>query len=183
MKKIITTFLLLYCKVVMSQEFSPGYYIVNSSAEYMVIFGSMWDAQAADSGNDLVATNDGQGLLSNIFVGPGEILFSYEFSKGIYYCFSPSGRILAIKGANALSKANVKDGANIGILTESIQLLDGGALREGSFFLLTAQDVSKSTVTIQYADNRQLEIPQSKISFYSLFLKELMKLQTFKTVE
>ncbi|MFM1915366.1 MAG: hypothetical protein RLZZ531_1035 [Bacteroidota bacterium] len=174
---LITVFSFLLISQVSAQTFTPGYYIINSSAEYCV---------AIPGGKDFFEYNTGclqQYETEDLFMNSGEIVIAFEFSKGKYYCFDPNGRMLVIQGENCLTIAPMTQGAGVGLMLTTISLIDGSELAEGSYFWIMGQNIANSTVKIQIADGQTLDIPQDKIMFYGAYIKNVMKEQFYKKVE
>jgi hypothetical protein len=174
---LITIFSFLSFSEVNAQSFSPGYYIINSSAEYSVAF---------PGGKDFFEYNTGclqQYATEDLQMGSGEVVIVFEFSKGKYYCFDPNGRMLVIQGNNCLTAAPLTPGAGVGLMLSTISLIDGSEIAEGSYFWIMGQNIANSTVKIQIADGQTLDIPQDKIMFYGAYIKNVMKDQFYKQVE
>ena len=157
------------------ETFSPGYYIINSNAQYSV---------ALPSGVDYYYDDKGCAHQYEILkMKAGEVVIAFELPKGKYHCFDPNGRMVVFQGSNCLTKAPITEGAGVGHLDETIDLIDGGSLDEGAYYWIISQDVANSTVKVQVADGKTYNLPQSKITFYGAFLKKLMKSQTYVNVE
>jgi hypothetical protein len=159
-----------------AQEFSPGYYIINSTAEYAV---------ALPSGQDAYYNDEGclqQFELEELQMNSNEIVIAYEFSKGKYYCFDPNGRLLVIQGANCLTKAPMLPGAGVGQIKETIMMIDGSELYKGSYVWIIGQNLANSSIKIQLSEGQTLDIPESKIELYGAIIKAVMKDQLYRTV-
>jgi len=159
----------VYCQ---DSTFVPGYYIINSGAQYYVI-------QAG--GSDYYPYNGSYQQATGLQMGQGEVVIISEFSKGIYYGFDPQGRMLAFKGKESLTKAPLKPGAGVGYMIESIELIDGSTLNDGSYYWIIGQDLANSTIIIQVQDGLTYTIPQSKIMLFNVQLKNYVKDVTYET--
>jgi hypothetical protein len=162
---------------VSAQSVLPGYYIINSTAEYSIAF---------PGGKDFYEYNSGcihQYEIDELHMGAGEVVAVFEFSKGKYYCFDPNGRMLVIQGTNCLTAAPMSPGAGVGLMLGTISLIDGTELSEGSYVWIMGQNVANSTIKIQIADGATLDIPQDKIMLYGAFIKNAMKDQPFRKVD
>lgn len=155
--------------------FVPGYYIINSNAQYVVAMYSSMDYFYNEESECLTA-------FDTVIMKAGEVVIAFELSNGKYYCFDPNGRMLVFQGDKCLSRAPITKGSGVGKLLESIELIDGGTLMQGAYYWIVGQDVSKSTITIQTEDGNKLEIPQSKIQLYSNNIKGYIKQMTFGKV-
>ena len=174
---LITIFSFLTFSKVFAQSVSPGYYIINSTAEYSIAFAG---------GKDFYEYNSGcihQYEIDELQMSAGEVVVVFEFSKGKYYCFDPNGRMLVIQGTNCLTPAPIAPGAGVGLMLGTISLIDGTELSEGSFVWIMGQNVANSTIKIQIADGATLDIPQDKIMLYGAFIKNAMKDQPFRKVD
>lgn len=158
-----------------TEPFVPGYYIINSTAQYSV---------ALPSGIDFYSDDNGcMHQYAELKMKAGEVVIAFELSKGKYYCFDPNGRMVVFQGQNCLTKAPMTDGAGVGRMDETISLIDGGSIDEGAYYWIVGQDVANSTVKIQVADGKTYNVPQSKITLYGAFIKKMMKTQTYVNVE
>lgn len=177
MKHFITSILLsaIFAISAFAQEFVPGYYIINSTAQYSV---------ALPSGVDFYADDNGcMHQYENLKMKAGEVIVAFELSKGKYYCFDPNGRMVVFQGQNCLTKAPMVDGAGVGHMDETIDLIDGGSLDKGAYYWIVGQDIANSTLKIQVADGKTYSVPQGKITLYGVFLKKIMQTQTYVNVE
>ena len=177
MKKTILTFFIFFFLISFSfaQDFVPGYYIINSDAQFAV---------AIPSGRDNYV--DGNGCMHQIesfTMRSGEVVIAFQLFKGKYFCFDPFGRMVVFQGQNCLSKAPITDGSGVGLMKEQIQFVDGNSLDIGSYYWIVGQDIAKSTVKIQIGNNKQLDIPDGKIELFGTYEKEFIKNQTFINVE
>lgn len=152
-----------------SQTFTPGYYIINYSAEYSVALPSGLDCENGFEVDDLR-------------MNWGEVIIAFEFSKGKYYCFDPNGRLLVIQGVNSLTKAPMTSGASVGKLTETVSFIDGTVLSGGSYFWVIGQNLSNSTYKIMLAEGLNVDIPSNSMDLFGVSLKNWTKDQYFKKV-
>lgn len=170
-----------------TETFSAGYYIINSTAQYAVVmpggqdFYPEYDGAPTDTFGDPI--NVCYFMSQNIRMAIGEVVYVFEFSKGKYYCYDPNGRMVVFQGANCLTKASVVTGAGVGKMEESIQILGGNTLESGAYYWIIGQDLSKSTIKIQYADGQTFDIPQVKITLYSDAIKTIMKSAVFINID
>lgn len=158
-----------------AQDFIPGYYIINSNAEFSV---------AIPSGLDFYTDDNGCAQqYESLTMKEGEVVIVFEFSKNKYYCFDPNGRLVVFQGQNCLTKAPLNDGAGVGKMESTIELIDGSSLHEGAYYWIIGQNIANSTVKIQVANGKTYDVPQDKISLYSLLIKNIMKNQLYEKVE
>lgn len=157
-----------------AQDFVPGYYIINSNAQFAVAIPGGLDYWYDDSG----CMHQSEELMMN----SGEVVIAFEYSKGKYYCFDPNGRMVVFQGLNCLTAAPKADGAGVGRMEETIQLLNGSSLSEGSYYWIIGQNVANSTLKIQVAEGKTYDVPQGKISLYEVNLKNIMKEQFYMNV-
>jgi hypothetical protein len=177
MKNILLTFIFCVLSVfyAFAQEFIPGYYIINSAAQYSV---------ALPSGVDYYADNNGcMHQMESLQMKAGEVVIAFELAKGKYYCFDPNGRMVVFQGQNCLTKAPMVDGAGVGHMDATISLIDGSSLGQGAYYWIIGQNIANSTVKIQVADGKTYDVPQGKITLYGVFLKNIMKTQNYVSVE
>lgn len=167
--KIVTSLLFatLFRLFFQAQEFVPGYYIINSTAQYAIAIPGGLDFWSDENG----CMHQSEELLMN----SGEVVIAFECSKGKYYCFDPNGRMVVFQGANCLSAAPKVEGAGVGLMKETIQLLNGSSLSEGAYYWIIGQNTANSTIKIQVAEGKTYDIPQDKISLHELNLKSMMK--------
>lgn len=179
MKKIILTSSTMFFVALFSfgqtDTFVPGYYIINSTAQYSV---------AMPSGMDFSADENGcMHQFDPLQMNSGEVVIAFELAKGKYYCFDPNGRMVVFQGQNCLTKAPMVAGASVGNMSETISLIDGSSIGGGAYYWIMGQNIANSTVTIQVADGKTYEIPQAKITLYGAYIKNTMKNQTYVNVE
>lgn len=156
--------------------FTPGWYIIENGNNYSVILAGGADYTTNQDGN-IVAPNK-----SDLQMSSGEVVLAFEYSKGKVYCFDPLGRMVAFDNLALLTKAPIVNGCGVGLMTQEIQLIGGDEIKAGSYFWIIGQDLSKSSIKIQVANNKVLEIPQEKISLLSATIKGLMKTELFMPV-
>ncbi len=113
----------------------------------------------------------------------GEVVIAFEYSNGRYYCFDPNGRMVVFQGKNCISPAPPSPNAGVGLMQETIPLLDGNELPKGAFYWITSQNTATSTVKITVANGKTFEIPQSKIRLYTASIKSYIDSQIFRTVK
>jgi hypothetical protein len=88
MKKTILSFSIFILTILSShaQEFVPGYYIINSTAQYAVAIPSGFDFHADENG---CYSQD-----ENLRMKAGEVVIAFQLSKEKFYCFDPNGRMV-----------------------------------------------------------------------------------------
>lgn len=174
---IMTLSAIIWTTIAFSQNFTPGYYIVNSTAKFAVI---------TPGGEDFVL-DENKGCYNypsaeDLMTDGGEVVIAYEVSGGKVLAFDPSGRQMVFENINSLTKAPTPAGAGICMLFESIQLLDGSALESSDYYWAIGQDVAKSTIQIQVADGKTFDVPQAKVILLGAILKKELKDVSFKAV-
>ena len=176
MKKIILTLGIFILTILSShaQEFIPGYYIINSTAQYAVAIPSGADYTAGENG---CYSQD-----ENLYMKAGEIVIAFELSKGKFYCFDPNGRMVVFQGPNCLTKAPMVEGAGVGRMDETIHLIDGSSIQEGAYYWIIGQNIANSTLKIQVGDGKTYDIPQGKITLYGVALKTLSNMLPYENV-
>ncbi len=204
--------------------FTPGYYVVNSNADYSVLYSNQFDIDEIEGISNIIRTfnqiqinkiksvdmpewenfeaefyqkkvlsMDGDGGYyylvdleyssdnNNYILNKGEVLNVYEYNNNMFYCNTLNGSKLILKGQNSLSK--VLKGAGIGKIIEQIDLIDGSTINEGKYYWIISQNVANASVKIQIEDGKTIDVPQSKISFYSTELKKKVNDLKFTKVE
>jgi len=156
--------------------FSPGWYIIQTSATYSVIMPGYTDFTSDDNGNVVIPD------ISELPMAAGEVVLAFDFNKDKYFCFDPMGRMVVFNGATSLTKAPDAPGCGVGLMNETIELIGGEELGEGSYYWIIGQDIAKSTVTIMGQGGQKFEIPQAKISLLTAALRKLMKNEVYKPV-
>lgn len=73
--------------------------------------------------------------------------------------------------------------AGVGLMQETIQLLDGTELPKGAFYWIMSQNTSNLTVKITTGNGKIFEIPQSKIRLYTASIKSYIDSQYFQKVK
>ena len=172
-KIILISFFLTSSIYSFTQDFIPGFYIINSTAEYSVGIPSGLDFYYDEYG--LIQKHE------SLLMNAGEVVLAYDFSKEKYYCFDPNGRLVVFQGINCLTK--VSSGLGIGKLNETIELVQGGNLLAGSFYWIEEQNIANSTIKIRVADGKTFDIPQGNVTLWSKHIKDVMKDQYYQKVE
>lgn len=196
--------------------FVPGYYVLNSNAEYSSLpnYGNSWEEifrnihvvemtkypinyvgeeyYYGSAFENHVKIYTGIEKDYHIFFrgnmnynepNLGEVLIVYEYLNGIYKCFDLNFQTVFIKGLNALTKVQKIDGAGIGKIIETIELIDGNSIKMDNYYWVISQNTTNSTVKIQIADGKIIEIPQSKIKFYDSEMNKKIKNMEFRKIE
>lgn len=172
MKKLSFSLIaILFCSLSFAQtgtsaSFQPGWYIIQKGANYGVILPSYVDA-AAETGTPKEV--DKNSLTMNV----GEVVLAYEQKGGNTYCFDPLGRLLVFQ--NGLQKAPINAVSSVGIISKDIELLEGDDLKAGAYVWIVGQDVAKSTLKIQLAGNKILEVPKDSIELISKVIRSIAK--------
>ena len=172
---IIMCFLLTLSNTLIGQEFTPGYYILNSTAKYSILH---------PSGLDFIS--DQQGCYHKddyLYMKSGEVVVAYEFVKGKYYCFDPNGRGIIIQGTSPLTKAPILPGCGVERMEKSIQLIDGNSIEKGAYYWVIGQNIANSTVEILINDGIKLNVPYDNITLTSIYLTNLTKNLDYIDVE
>jgi len=157
--------------------FSPGWYIIQSSATYSVVMPGYNDLTTDDNGNVVIPD------VSELPMAAGEVILAFDFNKDKYFCFDPMGRMVVFNGSASLTKAPDAPGCGVGLMNETIELIGGEELGEGSYYWIIGQDIAKSTVTIMVQGGQKFDIPQSKIALLTAALRKLMKSEVYKPVQ
>jgi hypothetical protein len=162
---LIACILIILCNDLHSQEFVPGYYILNSTAKYSILHPSSVDFISDEQGcyheSDVLSMKS------------GEVVIAYEFVKGKYYCFDPYGRGIIVQGISSLTKAPILPGCGVGRMEKSIQLIDGNSIVEGAYYWIIGQNIANSTVEILINDGIKLNVPYDNISLISIYLTKM----------
>jgi hypothetical protein len=176
-KKFVLLFslLVLLPSLTFSQDFIPGYYIIESDAKYAVVLPSSLDF-FPDTFGCMQQYED-------LIMKAGEVVVSFEQSKGRYYCFDPNGRMVVFQCDNCLTKAPMLSGAGVGHMEETIELIDGSSIDSGAYYWIISQNTANSTVKIQITNGKTYDIPQNKIRLYGAHIKNLMNIMNFTNVE
>jgi hypothetical protein len=75
------------------------------------------------------------------------------------------------------------EGAGVGRMEETIELLNGSSIEEGAYYWIIGQNIANSTIKIQVADGKTYDIPQAKITLYGVAWSSVAKLITYENVE
>ena len=177
MKKIMTLAAVIGTTIAFSQNFTAGYYIVNSTAKFAVITPGGQDFDL-DEAKNCYSYPTAEELMTD----EGEVVIAYEVSGVKVLAFDPSGRQVVFENISSLTKAPTPAGAGICMLSENIQLLDGSELISGAYYWAIGQDVAKSTIQIQVADGKTFDVPQAKVILLGAYLKKQLKDAEFKAV-
>jgi hypothetical protein len=175
--KIIIPVLIFSINKISAQTFIPGYYILNNTAEYSVVIPSGLDYYSDEEGN--IHQFD----IDELSMNWGEVVIAFENSKGKYFCFDPNGRLLVVQGENCLTKAPILPGSSVGVMIETLTLIDGTVLSRGSYYWIVGQNLTNSSIKIMLAEGVNIDIPVSSINLYGVALKNESKGMYFKKVD
>lgn len=181
MKTLTTSIILLLSSITLtfSQDFTPGYYIIEPQAQYVILIPSGVDFELDESKDCYV--NPGT---SNLYMAVGEVVLAFDYSGGKVYCFDPNGRMIIFNSLSSLSKAPIIQSSGIvGKMSKEKTFIDGSSLGKGSYVWIIGEDVSKSTRKIQIHGGKTYELPEDYIEVYSSEIKKAVKIQTMRTVE
>jgi len=183
--KTILVKIFLFTNCVFAQNFSPGYYLVNTDAEFTILSGSISDFQQNEKGEYTLSKNEtGQFTLTklDLIYGLNEVVYAYDYHKEKYFCFDPIGRVVVFKGMNSLVPVSILTQTGIGLLKETVNFIDGSSLYSGSYIWLVGQNISNSTVIVELANKAQIEIPQSKVELTTSELRKSAESKTYKKI-
>lgn len=178
MRTLIISLVMLFISPVIAQDFTPGYYIIEQEAKYAVLAPS-----GGDYNLDMSTGCYTYPSLENLYMAAGEVVVAFEYSGGKVYCFDSNGRKLVFESLSTLTKAPQMPGAGIGVMIETIPLIDGSSLSEGAYYWVVGQDLSKSTIKIQINNRITHEIPELKIQLIGVYIKNLAKVATMRPVQ
>ena len=133
--------------------FSPGWYIVQPTAEFSVLMLSGPEIAGDSTG--------GAAAFAQARIQPGEVVLAFEHSRGVYLVLESFGRMSAIRGQNPLVMA--PSTGRPGMVVEDVQLLDG-VLSVGSTLWINSIDAGAGTATVQLDGGRTQKIPNKSIS-------------------
>jgi hypothetical protein len=128
--------------------FTAGWYQVLSNAQVKVINGN-----SSDVVNDI--------MFSDITYNANEVLLVFNFSKDVYYCHDPEGRLVLVKGKLALKKIDII--GRPGYITEEVKIGLDISLVQGNNVWIIGYNASDKTTQILLNDGSKVSIPQNSI--------------------
>lgn len=143
-----------------AQAFEAGWYIVNPSAEFVVVQR---------------APNEPNGQL---WIAAGEAVLCYDKTSSTYLCFEQHGRMSAIRGHEPLSP--VAAAGKPGHVVQDIQLMDR-RLPSGMVVWVVDLDAGAGVATVQL-DGRTEEVPASSVAMLPGLYRQALTGQTFQPV-
>ena len=152
-------------------SFTPGWYIVEPSAEFAVIQLASSEL-LGDSTADLMAYQQAA-------INRGEVVLAFEQAGGTFLVFEWFGRLSAVRGSGALTGA--PDGGRPAILKEEVQFLDR-VLTAGSTLWVVAIDAGARTATVVLDEGRRETIPSTSISVIMNEFRPTLGLLSFRPV-
>ena len=192
--------------------FVPGYYVVNSNAEYNIIYqecrdksfeildidqfpyvyeGPIRDDQKlfvpeVDQAQDV---DDLSYLITFYEMSIGDLNDRVNVGEVVLAYELTNGKYHCFRpdGKKLILKgenciSKVKKGAGIGNVLEDIIFIDGNVIDKDSFYWMISQNIINSTVTVQIEDGKTIEIPQSKIHFSEMLFKRSIENAEFEKV-
>ena len=155
-----------------TDAFTPGWYIVQPTAEFVVLTLAALDLQRDSTG--------GRAALARARIKTGEAILAFEQTSHGYLCFEYFGRMSAVRGPEALKKAPPT--GRPGVLQEDVQLMDR-VLGSGSSFWVLSIDAATGTATIQLDGGRREKVPNKSISVLANAFDQYLANAAFKPVE
>jgi hypothetical protein len=151
-----------------SDVFTAGWYQVLTNAQVKVIKGNSTDVV-----NDV--------MFSNITYNANEVLLVFNFSKDIYYCHDPEGRLVLVKGKLALKKIDTI--GRPGYILEEVKIGLDISLVQGNNVWIIGYNASDKTTQILLNDGSKVSIPQNSIQDLKEWFDELGQNVEWKIVE
>ena len=161
MRPALTAAVALLSVAASAQAFSPGWYVVEAAAEFVVLQPSAQDPE-------------GQPM----WIAAGEALVCYDRSGDTTFCFEQHGRMSALRGAGALTPA--APGGKPGYVTRPVQLLDR-TLPAGMVLWITGLDAAAGAATVQLASGRSERLPADSVTILSNAYRNGLAGQPFTT--
>jgi hypothetical protein len=152
--------------------FAPGWHIVEPGAEFAVIQLAVSEL-SGDSAGDLLAYQQAA-------INRGEVVLAFEQAGGTYLVFEWFGRLSAVRGTGALTRA--PDGGRPAILNEEVQFLDR-VLSAGSTLWVVAIDAGARTATVVLDGGRREAIPSTSISVIMNEFRPTLASLSFRSVQ
>ena len=128
--------------------FTAGWYQVLSNAQVKVITGN-----SSDAVNEVI--------FSDITYNANEVLLVFNFSKDVYYCYDPEGRLVLVKGKGSLKK--IESIGRPGYVLEEVKIGLDITLVEGNNVWIVGYNASDKTTQVLLNDGSKVSIPQSSI--------------------
>ena len=147
MRLALATLVALVSLSASAQGFAPGWYVVEPSAEFLVLQPSAQDPE-------------GQPM----WIVAGEAVFCHDRSGDTTFCFEQHGRMSALRGAGALTPA--APGGKPGYVTQAVQLLDR-TLPAGMVLWVTGLDAAAGAATVQLPGGRAERVPVAAVAILS----------------
>ena len=128
--------------------FSAGWYQVLTNAQVKVIKGNYYDAV-----NEVIFTD--------LTYNANEVLLVFNFSKDVYYCYDPEGRLVLVKGKLSLKKIDTI--GRPGYILEEVKIGLDISLVQGNNVWIVGNNASDKTTQILLNDGSKVSIPQNSI--------------------
>lgn len=186
MKYLLTLLLLSSFSITYSQNVT-GWHVVTSGCEWGTLVPSATDLSGTLTAGQSVKKEIIDDFIDNpnkyknsAKLHEGEVVYIINKIGDVFYCYTVSGRMMALKGNPYKVQDNVNSG--IGILNDEIKLLSGKTI-ESDCVWIVSQDLAKQTLTILLGENEKYEIPQSKCDLLNPALVSTAKNLNFKKLE
>jgi hypothetical protein len=152
--------------------FAPGWYIVEPAAEFAVIQLASSEV-LGDSASAVLAYEQAA-------INRGEVVLAFEQAAGTFLVFEWFGRLSAVRGNGALTRA--PDGGRPAILKEEVQFLDR-VLAAGSTLWVVAIDAAARTATVVLDGGRRETIPSTSVSVIMNEFRPTLGALSFRPVQ
>lgn len=154
----IATLFMITTKCYSQNDFKPGWYIVEKGATYAVYAQGFLDY-----------TNKGKAYDRNeLTINPGEVVFLWEQSNGLYIANEWFGRISIFKTLENLTR--VPDDGKIAYLLADIDDLNGKVMTSGSAVWVTAFNTANKTITVIASGGKKYEIPAKDVTMLANYI-------------
>lgn len=168
--KFITLILVLFFSANAKSQVdtSVGWYQILPEAQVKVILGN-----SSDNSNKID--------ISSITYSVNEVLLVFAFSKDVYYCYDPDGRMVLIKGKASLKRITLV-GRPVTIISEVSIGLET-KLKVGNNVWLIGFNSANKTATILLADGTKADVPQDSIIDLKAIFESMVKSTEWNSVE
>jgi hypothetical protein len=145
--------------------FTPGWYIVEECAEFVVMQRSANDAEAEQH---------------EMFIAPGEVVLAFEGTREAVYVFESFGRMSAVRPARCLTR--VPATGRPAYISQEIVTMEDVKIPTGSTVWMLRYNTANRTAVVRLAGGMELEVPSESITVLTNSYAETLRNAFFQQV-
>jgi hypothetical protein len=144
------------------EPFEAGWHVVEKAARFAVLFPTMGDARAASEASKA-------GKEYSMQIGVGEAVIAVARQGEVYFCFESTGRLSAIRGRGALTRAT---GGGTPALVIKPTEISGRTFQPGSTVWVVPSAATGDSSTVQLDGGTTQALPTASLRMLAATLSD-----------